>query len=102
MLHWTQTRRDLLPYLLLVQPHENVTAYAGGQMHLGFQVQLDTDHEGGVLELAVGVNRALEQVADEAVGLAGQVGHGHGQTGAAHLAHCATSHTGAGLGDGVA
>lgn len=31
-------------------------------MNLGFKVKLDTDHEAGVLELAVVVNGTLEEV----------------------------------------
>lgn len=54
-------------------------------MNLGFKVKLDTDHEAGVLELAVVVNGTLEEVSDGSVGGAGETGHGERVTEAAVL-----------------
>lgn len=43
-------------------------------MNFGLEIELDADHERGILELAVGVDGTLEEVADDAVGGAGKTG----------------------------
>jgi hypothetical protein len=48
---------------LLIEPDENITANPSSKVDLGLEVKLDADHEGGVLELAVAADRALEEVA---------------------------------------
>lgn len=47
----------------LVKPHEDVAADACREVDLGLEVELDANHEGGVLELAVVIDGALEEVA---------------------------------------
>lgn len=45
----------------LVQANDNITADARRQVHLGLEIELDTDHEAGALELALIVSCALEE-----------------------------------------
>lgn len=49
-------------------------------MDLGLEVELDSDHEGGVLEVSVGPDGALEEVSYGPIGLSGNAGHGEVQT----------------------
>lgn len=47
---------------LLIKTNQNIAPDSGSEMDFGLEVKLDSDHEGGILELAVGVDRALEEV----------------------------------------
>lgn len=85
----------------LIKPNQDVTPDSGGEVHLCLEVELDPNRKRGVLEVAVAVDRSLEQVAcgddvsenlphhggqgnetkegpftDGAVGRAGEAGHG--------------------------
>lgn len=47
----------------LIKTNEDVTSNTGREMDFSFQVKLDTNSQGGSLQVAVVVDRALEQVA---------------------------------------
>lgn len=47
----------------LVKADEDVTADAGGEVDFGLKVKLDSDHEGGSLEVALVVDGTTEEVA---------------------------------------
>lgn len=47
----------------LVETNTNVALDAGGQMHLSFEIELDTKEEVGVLLLAVVIGGTLDQLA---------------------------------------
>lgn len=48
--------------LCSVKPNDDVTTDPGGEVDLSLKIKLDTDHEGGVLEIAIVVDGALKQV----------------------------------------
>jgi hypothetical protein len=59
----------------LVKPNHHVTTDAGGQVDLGLQVEFDADQRGSVLELALVVDGAIQQVACSSK-VSGQSGKG--------------------------
>ena len=48
--------------MISVQAHQNITPHPRRQVHLGFQIQLDTNHQRRVLELAVRPHGSLEEI----------------------------------------
>ena len=48
---------------ILIQPDQDVTPHARREMHLGLEIHLDAHHQRRILELAVGIDGALEEVA---------------------------------------
>ncbi len=48
---------------ILIKPDQDVAPHARCEMHLGLEIHLDAHHQRRVLELAVGVDGSLEEVA---------------------------------------
>lgn len=46
----------------LVQANDNITLDTSGQVHLGLEVELDTQKKGGIAELAIIVGSTLDEL----------------------------------------